>query len=102
MVEQAEQSLIEEQKHQLYTLLLEYHSLFATGEQYVGQTSNVQHKINTGTNQPIRESVRRVPQTRRQEPKKLTDDILAQDVIQPSNSPWTSPVVLVLKKDGSL
>ena len=102
MVKQAEQSLTEEQKHQLYALLLEHHSLFATGEQDVGHTSKVQHKIDTGTNRPIRQSVRRVPQMRRQEAKKLIDDMLARDVIQPSNSPWASPVVLVPKKDGSL
>ena len=28
--------------------------------------------------------------------------MLASDVIRPSNSPWASPVVMVRKKDGSL
>ena len=59
---QAKQPLAEEKKQQLYALLLEYDSLFATGEQDVGHTSKVQHKIDTGINQPIRQSVHRVPQ----------------------------------------
>ncbi len=51
---------------------------------------------------PIRQSVWRMPQLRCQEAKKLLDDMLGRSVIQPSSSPWASPVVLVLKKDGSL
>ncbi len=43
-----------------------------------------------------------MPQLRRQEAKKLLDDMLGRSVIQPSSSPWASPVVLVPKKDGSL
>ena len=33
--------------------------------------------------------------------KRLLDDMLQDDVIQPSSSPWASPVVLATKKDGS-
>ena len=45
--------------------------------------------------------MRRVPPARREEVKKLLKDMLAQDVNQPTNSPWASPVALVRKKDGS-
>ena len=42
-----------------------------------------------------------MPQLRCQEAKKLLDDMLNRAVIQPSNSPWASPVVLAQKRDGS-
>ena len=32
----------------------------------------------------------------------MLDDMLDKDIIQPSVSPWASPVVLVPKKDGTL
>ena len=37
----------------------------------------------------------------RQEVDKNIDDMLKKGVIEPSNSPWASGVVLVKKKDGS-
>lgn len=101
MVEGAEQSLSEDEKAQLFALLLEYHTLFATGEDDLGCTARVQHRIDTRGAPPIRQSVRRMPQLRHREAKKLLDDMLGRSVIQPSSSPWASPVVLVPKKDGS-
>lgn len=101
MVEEAEQSLSEGEKAQLFALLLEYHTLFATGDGDLGRTARVQHRIDTGDTPPIRQSVRRMPHLRRQEAKNLLDDMLGRAVIQPSSSPWASPVVLVPKKDGS-
>ena len=60
------------EKARLFSLLLEYHTLFATGE---GCTAKVQHRIDTGSAPPIRQSVHRVPQLRRQEAKKLLGDM---------------------------
>ena len=39
-----------------------------------------------------------MPPLRRQESKELLDGILSSEVIQPSSSPWASPVVLVPEK----
>ena len=42
-----------------------------------------------------------MPHTHRAEVRKLVDEMLQQDFIQHSSSPWASPIVLVEKKDGS-
>ena len=96
MVERSEQSLTQVEKERLFALLLEYHDIFAMGSYDLGRTGRVKH---TGMASPIRQAVR---QFRRQEARELLDGMLDRGVIQPSDSPWASPVVLVPKKDGSL
>ena len=59
------------------------------------------HGINTGDHSPIRQAPRRTPFTLRKKIEEMVDDMLEKEVIQPSKSPWASPVVLVTKKDGS-
>lgn len=52
------------------------------------------------TSPPIHQPPRRIPHASRLEVKKLLEDMLKKDVIHPSNSPWSSPIILV-QKDGS-
>ena len=68
----------------------------------LGYTGKLKHSINTGDHPPIRQPARRVPPFRRKEVQKLLQNMERRDVIQPSSSPWASPVVLVQKKDGTL
>eukprot|EP00731_Ephydatia_muelleri_P031479 Em0022g993a len=42
-----------------------------------------------------------IPHAHREEVRKLLQDMLAKLAIQPSDSPWSSPIVLVTKTDGS-
>ena len=51
---------------------------------------------------PICQRAYRAPLTKRLEISKSVDDMLAQGIIQPSCSPWASPVTLVPKPDGSI
>ena len=101
-MELSKQCLSQDEKQQLFTLLLECHDIFATGPHDFSQTNRIQHKIDTGMAPPIRQEVRRIPQFWRQEAKKLLEDMLNRGVIQPSNSPWASPIVLVHTKDNSI
>ena len=97
MATQAGDRLSQPEKEQLYTLLLEYEDLFAKGPDDFGRTGSLKHKISTGDAQPIRQQVRRIPPVQQEEARKLLREMLDKDVIQPSSSPWASPVVLVRK-----
>ena len=61
----------------------------------------MQHKINTQEAAPIKQPPRRLPGSCREEVRELLDKMLEQHVIDPAHGPWTSPIVLVRKKDGS-
>ena len=60
------------------------------------------HSINTGQHPPIRQPVRRTPFALRKKVDELVEEMLSQGVIEPSGSPWASPIVLVQKKDGGV
>ena len=82
-------------------LISEFGDVFSTNKHNIGRTRQIYHKINTGDSAPIRLGPRRVPIHFRQEISGLLDDMQRQDIIEPSISPWASPIVLVRKKDGS-
>ena len=82
-------------------LLIRYSSLFSSSKTDIGRTDVTRHYINTGTNAPIKQPPRRVPFNRKKEIDEQLNSMLDNDVIEPSSSPWASPVVLVKKKDGS-
>ena len=83
----------------LMQTLLKYSDVF--DDKVLGHTEAITHKIDTGSAAPIRQLPRRLPCAYRQETSKQITDMLNQGVIQPSHSPWASPIVLVKKKDGS-
>ena len=94
--------LTSEEKNRLYEVLMEFADVFAENSDDMGRTGAVKHSIDTGTSPPVRQQCRRVPPFRREQAKKMIDDMLQKDIIQPSSSPWASPIILVPKKDGSL
>ncbi|XP_075764387.1 uncharacterized protein LOC142819706 [Pelodiscus sinensis] len=67
-----------------------------------GLTNLAVHRVQTGTHPPVHCSPFRVTGKTAQDLEREVQDMLALGVIQPSSSPWASPVVLVPKKDGSI
>ena len=93
--------LTESETERLYGLLLEYSDVFAENSSDYGRAHLVQRKLHTAEHPPIRQRVRRLPPSRRTEVQQLLKEMEEKNVIQPSCSPWASPIVLVRKKDGS-
>ena len=82
----------------LLNTLLSFPDVF---DNSLGHTSVALHNIDTGESPPIRQYPRRLPYHHRAEVEKQVNDMLSQGFIQPSISPWSSPIVLVKKRDGS-
>ena len=86
----------------LKRLLIKHADVFTLHDNDLGRTNLVQHDFNTGDTSPIRQPPRRVPTTLQSELDNEIESILAKGAIEPGQSTWASPVVLVRKKDGSL
>ena len=91
-------STIEQQE--LTQLLTDFCGLFPPNGNPLGQTSVVKHSIPT-TGPPIRQPLRRIPEALKSVVTNEVDHMLDHNVIRPSASPWSSPVVMVRKPDGS-
>ena len=79
-------------------MLKQYADLFATEDDPLGRTSVVRHTIHT-EGPPIRQPVRRQPIALQSTINSEVQKMFQQGVIQHSFSPWSSPVVMVKKKD---
>jgi len=68
----------------------------------LGRTNVVKHRIDTGDERPVKQPPRRLPLAKREEAEQEVQRMLDHNIIEPSQSAWSSPVVLVTKSDGSL
>lgn len=94
-------TLNDEQKNQLQNLLRKFQDTFHGGSERQKCKIKVKHKINTGDHPAISQRPYRVSPSERRIINDEVESMLNRDIIQPSESPWSSPVVLVRKKDGS-
>ena len=93
--------LDDRQRSQLAGTLLRFVDLFPTpGSTLTGHTDAVEHNIDTGDSRPVRCAPRRMSSQKIKREEICVDEMLAGGQIEPSESPWSAPVVLVTKKDG--
>ncbi|KAL6474770.1 hypothetical protein MHYP_G00158100 [Metynnis hypsauchen] len=86
------------QRQELAELVEQFRDVFSATP---GRTQVVQHDIRTPVGVTVRQRPYRVPEARRTVIEEELGRMLAAGVIEPSNSPWSSPIVLVPKPDGA-
>ena len=80
---------------------MEFVDLFPIpGSSLTGHTDAVEHTIDTGDTPPIRCAPRRMSPQKIKQEENCVEEMLAGGQIEPSDSPWSAPVVLVTKKYG--
>ena len=88
-------------KSRLEQFLKQHSDVFATHISKIGCTPLVTHKIDTANARPQAKRFYRASPKVREEIDRQIEELLSCGFIEPSTSEWTSPVVLVRKKDGS-
>ena len=66
-----------------------------------GKKIGVEMHIDTGTARPMKQRAYRLPLTKRVVVENEIDEMLRKGIIQPSHSPWASPITLAPKKDNT-
>ncbi|GBM82531.1 hypothetical protein AVEN_29321-1 [Araneus ventricosus] len=94
--------LSNERKDNLAELLRTFSGVFTKADKSKTTRTNVKHRINIGDHAPIHQRAYRVSPIERRIIREEVHKMLDKCIVQTSESPWSSPVVLVRKKDRSL
>ncbi|XP_033761504.1 uncharacterized protein LOC117343268 [Pecten maximus] len=101
LVERSSVGLDEEQADALTKLIAEFQDIFVDTSGKLGQTDLTAHRIDTERAKSIKIPPRRVPLAKKEVIEAELEKMLGAGVIEPSDSPWSAPICLVTKKDGS-
>lgn len=94
--------LPKEQQQQLYSILNKHKSVFDTSTPSIMKTDGHYHRIPVKPHHPpIHSYPYRKSPAENKAINEQVQEMLKNNVIRPSASPWSSPVVIINKKDGS-
>ena len=88
----------EEQRKEMTALIHEYKQLFSD---VPGLTQMGCHDVDVGESAPVKQHPYRVNHKKREMIEKEIEYMLEKKIIKPSQSQWSSPVLLIPKPDGS-
>ncbi|VDH95366.1 Hypothetical predicted protein [Mytilus galloprovincialis] len=93
--------LNDKERDQMVNLLESYSNVFVNGGK-LGNCDILQHEISMPCDQkPIRQRPYKIGNKQKQILENMIEDMLKQDIIEPSTSPWAAPCLLVAKKNNS-
>ena len=75
---------------------------YESSEQDIGCIPDLEMEINLKDSQPVQKKYTSIPRPLYPEVKQYIEDLLNQNFVKESKSPYSSPVVCVRKKDASL
>ena len=101
MLRRLPEDLSDEEVSAATQFVREYQDMFVNDIKDLGKTDVAEHHIDTGEHPPIKIPTRRMPFAQRPELEKMVHDMEETGQIEKSTSPWSFPVLLVKKKDGS-
>jgi hypothetical protein len=85
----------------LKKLLIEFKDIFSKSSLDIGSCNMGSHDIVTGNAVPVYQRPYRTPHALRETAEDMIKDMLDNNIIEESNSPWSSPFILVDKPDGT-
>ena len=91
-----------EQKERVRHFLAKWQDVFSKSPTDLCCTNLVEHEIHLDNEQPFKEPYRRIPPALIQEVREHLKEILEIGAIKDSKSPFSSIVVIVRKKDGTI
>ena len=102
LVDDLPDELSAEQKEKATQFIRAHADVFSSSATDLGRNAFLPHRINTGDHSPVKQPLRRQPYAHLAEIERNVQEMLASKVIEPASSPWSSNVLLVRKKDGSM
>ena len=90
------------QRDMVLAMLREEKDVFANDDQDIGQIDDLQMNIKLNNNDPVQKTYMSIPRPLLREVKEYIRELLDKDWIRKSSSPYSSPVVCVRKRDGTL
>ncbi len=99
LMERVADDLTLRQREELAAVIYDFRDVFSSGPADMSRTGLVKHTIDTGDQRPIWLPPCKLPITKQEIEKEEVQKMLDRGVIEPCQSSWASPVVLVTKKD---
>mgnify|MGYP000628023706 CR=1 FL=1 len=97
-----EEAMDQQKTTEILSMLQRVGDVFSTGDCDVGRLDVVEHRIELTDESPIYQKPRRFNSRISEQIEAQCRELELLDIIESSDSSWSSPVVPVIKKDGSL